>query len=644
MHPIARRLQSLLMRVDAVLARCRFGVATLFVLYLGALVARASLWLRYRGVEVRPFNLNTEAVSLWGFLGCGTGDLLWAAGVGLTIALIERLIGSRSGAAVAVVVIFVSGVVVGTHIELIFTMHTGFSWVALIEFLSAPAVGEISDFVDLVDIAALLLSQALLVAVAGGPQVIRRVVVVVVVVVVGVVSLLGAFIPVRAVHTTLKSNGCVFLAEEVAARFGREGKYEHEAALSSAQQQTLRLIDPVFAAEGEPSPAPLQRTSAPPPTSVLFIVLESTGFEYLSERRPDGSPLMPELEKRAGEGVWFEQHRSTSNSSASSLFSIFTGLHPVPEGVVYAIRDEVRLPSFPSLWSKDVESFLITPGELESFFPRPLLRHAGLQEMWGYYNLPAEAHGTVQTSANRDERAVFRFFLDRLGATKGPSFAVYYTFAPHFDYLDYGERYRIITGIKNTKKRGYLNNLILIDDLLGQLFRQLEDTGKLKDTLVVIVGDHGEAFGRHKRNWAHSRASYEENFRVPLLMLHPSLAPGHVTLPTSHVDIAPTILDLVGVDAGPMQGRSLLQPVPPRRLMAWGNEGHLSSWTGPGARHKTQIDVYKDTCRVWDLAKDPLEKKRGPCTADDDDDVAALLAWRTHAKTVLKPLNAHSAH
>jgi arylsulfatase A-like enzyme len=74
--------------------------------------------------------------------------------------------------------------------------------------------------------------------------------------------------------------------------------------------------------------------------------------------------------------------------------------------------------------------------------------------------------------------------------------------------------------------------------------------GTSKSTLIVITSDHGEALGDHG-GWGHKNTLYEEQLRVPLIMSYPEKVaagrrvPGQVSL----LDIAPTILELIGVEA-----------------------------------------------------------------------------------------------
>jgi arylsulfatase A-like enzyme len=84
-----------------------------------------------------------------------------------------------------------------------------------------------------------------------------------------------------------------------------------------------------------------------------------------------------------------------------------------------------------------------------------------------------------------------------------------------------------------------------MDAQIGGLLAWLGDSGRLANTLVVVVADHGEAFGEHGW-WGHGLL-YSEQVRVPLLFMGPGVKPGTVVPgPTSVVDIVPTALDLLG--------------------------------------------------------------------------------------------------
>lgn len=96
------------------------------------------------------------------------------------------------------------------------------------------------------------------------------------------------------------------------------------------------------------------------------------------------------------------------------------------------------------------------------------------------------------------------------------------------------------------------------DAMVGQLVDELRIRDMLSESLVVIGADHGDAFGEHGF-YGHPRHLYEELIHVPLLIHAPNGGNEIVDRPVENVDIAPTILDAVGLSSPPeFEGRSLL--------------------------------------------------------------------------------------
>lgn len=96
-----------------------------------------------------------------------------------------------------------------------------------------------------------------------------------------------------------------------------------------------------------------------------------------------------------------------------------------------------------------------------------------------------------------------------------------------------------------------------VDDLLREFFDRLEVLGLADSTTVIITSDHGEEFLEHGR-LLHEQV-YHECLHVPLIVVGPDVAGGHrVSSLVMAVDLAPTVLDLLGVDPpGKISGRTL---------------------------------------------------------------------------------------
>ncbi|MBM3985236.1 MAG: sulfatase, partial [Planctomycetes bacterium] len=85
------------------------------------------------------------------------------------------------------------------------------------------------------------------------------------------------------------------------------------------------------------------------------------------------------------------------------------------------------------------------------------------------------------------------------------------------------------------------------DAQIGRVLDALAAAGRLDDTLVVVVSDHGEALGGHDYWFEHGFYAYEDTCRVPLLVRGPGLRRGTCEADVSLVDLAPTMLDLLGL-------------------------------------------------------------------------------------------------
>jgi len=99
------------------------------------------------------------------------------------------------------------------------------------------------------------------------------------------------------------------------------------------------------------------------------------------------------------------------------------------------------------------------------------------------------------------------------------------------------------------------------DEAVESLLHGLEALGRRERTLVVLTADHGEEFLEHGFV-EHAWTLYEESIRVPLILwAGDALEPARVTHRGSLVDVLPTVLDLVGIEApdGELDGTSLLE-------------------------------------------------------------------------------------
>ena len=105
-------------------------------------------------------------------------------------------------------------------------------------------------------------------------------------------------------------------------------------------------------------------------------------------------------------------------------------------------------------------------------------------------------------------------------------------------------------GVKSNDERGwkemkarYWGLCTLVDRHVGRILNCLEEVGLAEDTIVVYTSDHGHMMGEHRL--LNRSVQYEPSAQIPLIVRVPGLASRRLATPVSHVDLVPTLLDLL---------------------------------------------------------------------------------------------------
>lgn len=153
---------------------------------------------------------------------------------------------------------------------------------------------------------------------------------------------------------------------------------------------------------------------------------------------------------------------------------------------------------------------------------------------------------------------------------------------------------------------------------LARIFKHLESDGAFEDTIVVLLADHGEAFLEHGA-LNHCHSLYENETRTPLVMWIPGVAGRRVSTPVENLDVVPTVLDYLGVEAPGLSGRSLRSlaegrapDVTPRYVHAV----HHALRSIDDGRWKEIRDIVSGQRELYDLQADPGEASNLVDTAD----------------------------
>ncbi len=182
----------------------------------------------------------------------------------------------------------------------------------------------------------------------------------------------------------------------------------------------------------------------------------------------------------------------------------------------------------------------------------------------------------------------------------------------------------------------YLGEIAQCDGYVGEIMKLITDLGDMKDTLFIIVSDHGESLGEHNYYFEHGEVVYDQVMKIPLIFYgcgvkaNTGLVPHSVTI----MDVMPTILDLLGKPVpAELDGSSLShflvanksQSEPDDQLTLFGETGRTHFKQNPihgvrvnqGRHRMVRTDQLKVitipgreqlTYQAFDLTKDPEEK------------------------------------
>ena len=310
--------------------------------------------------------------------------------------------------------------------------------------------------------------------------------------------------------------------------------------------------------------APIARHSGPPVDlrflrgaaagrNVVIISLESTGAEYLKPFGATNDP-MPNLTKLTESSVLFENAYAVYPESIKGLFSVLCSRYPAfdTEAAHYA---RVRTPAIAEVARRaGYRTALFHSGRFMYLGMRDIISNRGFEVLEDAGHIG----GNHESSFGVDEPSAVRRILRWVESLDEDErfCAMYLPIAGHHPYEVPGEG-----GFAGSEQGRYLNALRYADAALGQLVGGLKERGVYTNTLFVIYGDHGEAFGQHDGNFGHTFFLYEENVRVPLIIAAPGLitAAFRIDSIASLVDVTPTIADLTGFTMErEWQGTSLL--------------------------------------------------------------------------------------
>lgn len=346
--------------------------------------------------------------------------------------------------------------------------------------------------------------------------------------------------------------------------------------------------------------------SAAPRPNVVVIFLESVSHSATSLGNPELTNT-PMLERLAAEGMEFERTYVPVPQTNKAFFAGLTGCTPdIAPDYAEAVLVEKPYESLATILQREgyrSAFFQMAEGAFEG--GPGLFANLGFDWAWFFENLRDES-ARIDYLSGDDLRMIDPMF-EWVDQGKQPFLLAMITTVSHDPYMP-PEWYE--PNPSDDRHSRYLQCVEFGDLFVAAVVEQLESRGLLDNTLLCVIGDHGDSFRADARRarWV----PYDEVVRVPWVLRWP----GHVTAGakadwlSSQLDMTPTILSILGWDvrSAAFDGRDATTRSDPTRRL------YFTSWYEDSPRGFIEGDrkiiywPYTDTVFAFDLASDQGEK------------------------------------
>ena len=406
--------------------------------------------------------------------------------------------------------------------------------------------------------------------------------------------------------------------------------------------------------------------------NILLITLDTTRPDHLSFYGYEHETT-PHLDRLADEAVVFTQARSVIPLTTPSHASIMTGLHPEnhqvfvnnhpidtsftlmaeifkKEGYTTGAFVSVRLVDAPLGFYQGFDFFSGLPAServqnaskseesvRQKSGRRRLERHADetvdaalkwLEEIEGEqffawihlydphlpYAPPAEYgarfNPDYESYLDRIRNPVHERIKARQAEGEGKKVAFYSFFA---EMLGIDQEYRVPRNVSpqlaESMIPAYDGEIAFVDAQLARLFGLLQEKDEYDDTIIVVMGDHGEILYEKEQYFGHHKFLYQGSLFIPLIMKFPELPAMRIDVPITNVDVLPTLLDALeiprkvemdGVSYWPLISRDEQVKVPEYRiyLTNTGERLRLPPERDPGRLEKMKMRIRNSAGKV----------------------------------------------
>lgn len=350
--------------------------------------------------------------------------------------------------------------------------------------------------------------------------------------------------------------------------------------------------------------------------NIIMVMVESYNANF-NNRKIENREITPVFNSLTRKGLYVKNFYGNSIQTSKGQEATFMSVIPAMNGKIFRENPDLHVMGFPAILSKNnYETIFIQGNEDLAFDNTEFYMHK-----LGF--------NTVDTAMKHlkpgDEKSVWSWgpedyilyrtlfdILDEKAKLKKPFFATVATISNHmrFDLVPVEKR-KFYKNPQNYTEC-YSNSINLSDSQLAVLLNGIKERPYLKNTIIIITGDHSFPIDEHGNHF-NENGAYEENFKIPFVLIwdgkiQPKIIEDRAY---SQMDIAPTILDLIGLTnvANSFQGISIFKKSEDRHYiyLVQPYSGKYLSVVDYPIKFVKNMAAQKEY--IYDLKKDPGESQ-----------------------------------
>jgi phosphoglycerol transferase MdoB-like AlkP superfamily enzyme len=353
------------------------------------------------------------------------------------------------------------------------------------------------------------------------------------------------------------------------------------------------------------------------PLNLVIVLEESLGAGFVGEL--GGKPITPNLDRLASQGLWFDQLYATGTRSVRGIEAVVAGFPPTPAlSVVKLSKAQKNFATLAAvLRSAGYRNEFVYGGESHFDNMRGFFLGNGFHSIVDRKDFETPKFVGSWGASDEDLFDMADRRLHALNPAQEPFFLLVFSSTNHTPFEFPDGRIELVDAEKQT-----VNNAVKYADYaLGQFIDRARASDYWADTLFLVVADHDtRVYG--------DQLVPVNKFHIPGVILGADVTPRRIGSIASQIDLAPTLLSLLGVDSqNPFPGRDLTRTLPefgnavtlaPRAMMqfdrnfAWLEDGHVT--------------VLQERTPPRRFAYDPHTRKLTPLDTPDPETARTALA------------------